>query len=234
MRISINQPHFFPWLGYFERIYHSDLHIQLDHVQFEKNSLINRNKILLNGSPKFITVPCITAGKFKNLPIKSVEIASSRVWVKKMLATLHHAYSKSPNYSFLIQKVEPLLLSPDPCLIHLLRSTLDLTRNALHINTPIVSSSTMNLTAHKSDLVLEICIKLGASEYLSGPLGRDYLDLASFKRHNIDVLFHDYKPLLYDQYPQSLNITGLSVLDYMFNHSPESFEQLPICLNLPK
>ena len=45
MKVSINQPAYLPWLGYFDRIAKSDLHVVLDHVQFEKNSMVNRNKI---------------------------------------------------------------------------------------------------------------------------------------------------------------------------------------------
>jgi hypothetical protein len=42
MIVSINQPAYLPWLGYFDRIAASDVHVVLDHVQFEKNSYINR------------------------------------------------------------------------------------------------------------------------------------------------------------------------------------------------
>ena len=49
MIVSINQPAYLPWLGYFHRIAISDIHIVLDHVQFEKNSFVNRNKIRTKG-----------------------------------------------------------------------------------------------------------------------------------------------------------------------------------------
>ena len=51
MKISINQPAYIPWLGYFDRIDYADIHIVLDHVQFEKNSFTNRNKITSNNGP---------------------------------------------------------------------------------------------------------------------------------------------------------------------------------------
>ncbi|MBI5188629.1 MAG: WbqC family protein, partial [Nitrospirae bacterium] len=42
--VSIHQPHFMPWLGYFDKIQRSDYFVFLDTVQFKKNEFQNRNK----------------------------------------------------------------------------------------------------------------------------------------------------------------------------------------------
>jgi len=60
MIVSINQPAYIPWLGYFDRISKSDLHIILNHVQFEKNSMTNRNKIRTSQGWAWLTVPLHT------------------------------------------------------------------------------------------------------------------------------------------------------------------------------
>ena len=64
MKISINQPAYIPWLGYFDRIDYADIHVVLDHVQIEKNSksYTNRNKIISNNGTQWITIP-ITKGE---------------------------------------------------------------------------------------------------------------------------------------------------------------------------
>ena len=74
MIVSINQPAYLPWLGYFERIANSDLHIVLDHVQFEKNSFTNRNKIRTKEGWMWLSVPVKTKGKFGELNINELEI----------------------------------------------------------------------------------------------------------------------------------------------------------------
>ena len=38
MIVSIAQPAYLPWLGYFDRIAKSDLHLVLDSVQMERNT----------------------------------------------------------------------------------------------------------------------------------------------------------------------------------------------------
>jgi hypothetical protein len=57
MIVSINQPAYLPWLGYFHRIAVSDAHIVLDTVQFEKNSFTNRNKVRTREGWCWLTVP---------------------------------------------------------------------------------------------------------------------------------------------------------------------------------
>lgn len=85
MIVSINQPAYLPWLGYFDRIARSDIHVVLDHVQFEKNSFTNRNKIRTKEGSAWLTIPLSTKGKFGNLEIRNLEFASHGGWEKKAL-----------------------------------------------------------------------------------------------------------------------------------------------------
>ncbi len=78
MLLSINQPAYLPWPGYFDRIARSDLHVVLDHVQFEKNSFINRNRILGANGPCWLTVPVRTKGRFGDLQIHEIEIDNTQ------------------------------------------------------------------------------------------------------------------------------------------------------------
>ena len=57
MICSIIQPTFFPWSGYFNIIYNSDLVIFLDDAQYSKNSWHNRNQIVINKKKSWITIP---------------------------------------------------------------------------------------------------------------------------------------------------------------------------------
>ena len=85
MLISINQPAYIPWLGYYERIDSSDVHVILDHVQFEKNSFTNRNKILTQNGPVWLTIPIATKGKFGDLAINQLKFSDISKWKKKHL-----------------------------------------------------------------------------------------------------------------------------------------------------
>ena len=60
MKISIMQPYFFPYVGYYHLIAKTDKFIFLDNVQYIRHGWINRNRILhpvkQNGF-KYINVP---------------------------------------------------------------------------------------------------------------------------------------------------------------------------------
>ena len=64
MVLSILQPSFIPWIGYFDIIKKSDFVIFLDHVQFNKRSWQQRNSIKTPNGNIFLTVPVHTKGKF--------------------------------------------------------------------------------------------------------------------------------------------------------------------------
>ena len=95
MIVSINQPAYLPWLGYFHRIASSDLHIVLDHVQFEKNSFTNRNKVRTSTGWTWLTVPVKTKGLFGDLAINKVEINNTSNWRDKHWKTLSQIYNKA-------------------------------------------------------------------------------------------------------------------------------------------
>ena len=100
MRVSIAQPAYLPWMGYFNRMVQSDAHIALDHVQFEKNSVINRNKIRTASGWTWLTVPLKTSGKFGSLAIESLEIDNSRPWAKKHWRSMQQSYGKSKFFRY--------------------------------------------------------------------------------------------------------------------------------------
>ena len=52
-----NSTNIFPWSGYFNIIYNSDLVIFLDDAQYSKNSWHNRNQIVINKQKSWITIP---------------------------------------------------------------------------------------------------------------------------------------------------------------------------------
>ena len=120
MRISINQPAFLPWLGYFDRIIKSDLHVILDHVQFEKNSFINRNKIRTHENWCWLTVPVSTKNRFGALAITDVEIEYQRSWISKHLRAIEHNYRRAAYFDKYWPTINKIYQNEDQYLIDLI------------------------------------------------------------------------------------------------------------------
>lgn len=222
MIVSINQPAYLPWLGYFNRIQASDLHIVLDHVQFEKNSYTNRNKIRTAQGWTWLTVPLKTKGRFGKLAINELEIDAERGWPAKHWNTLRQNYGKAPHFAEHARFFEELYARPWDRLAGLLgAATGYLLERGLRIRTPLLHSSGMRVDGHKSDLVLNLCRAAGAKVYLSGPLGRDYLDEEAFRQAGIEVRYHEYVHPAYAQAYPGFE-PAMSAVDLLFNHGPDS------------
>ena len=225
MIVSINQPAYLPWLGYFERIAQSDIHVVLDHVQFEKNSFTNRNKIRVKQGTAWLTIPLATKGKFGNLEIQSLEFAQENKWLKKHWASLKMNYIKAPYFDQLGASYEGIYSREWSCFMPFVRTLLTQHLSDLGIKTPLVFSSEIKTNGHKSDLVLNICKSLSAKSYLSGSQGRAYIDEKAFLDEGISLRYQDYQHPTYSQVWPGFE-SHLGVLDLLFNHGQDSLKIL--------
>ena len=88
--------------------------------------------------------------------------------------------------------------------------------DTLQIGTQLIKSSDLKVSGSGSELLLNIVRSLGGTSYLSGPSGRNYLNLKIFDAAGIKVDFHTFLPFEYPQKHLPF-VGGLSVLDYLFN-----------------
>ncbi len=77
-------------------------------------------------------------------------------------------------------------------------------RQKLDIKTPMIFASSLNVEGSKSNLLAGICKNLKASSYLSGPSGKDYLEINLFEREGIKVEF--FQPKVENYYSMLYNI----------------------------
>lgn len=225
MIVSINQPAYLPWLGYFHRIAVSDIHIVLDHVQFEKNSFTNRNKIRTKDGSCWLSVPLKTGGRFGDLAISEIGIANERPWAGKHWNSLRLNYSKAKYFRQHADFFEAVFSRPWLRLNPLLRQVTAYMLDALGIRTQVLFSSELEPSARKSELVLQLCRRVGATSYFSGSLGRNYLDEAAFQHAGIAVSYQDFHHPVYSQVYAGFE-PFMSAVDLLFNNGPDSLHAL--------
>jgi WbqC-like protein family len=226
MIISINQPAYLPWLGYFQRIAVSDLHIVLDHVQFEKNSFTNRNKIKTANGCCWLTVPVKTKDKFGDLAIKSLEIDNYNNWRIKHWQTIRQSYAKAPYFKEHSLFFESIYQREWQYLSDLCREITKYLLQALNINTPLLLSSEMQVEGVKDELIVNLCQKAGASTYLSGILGQNYIREDLFESQRIKVEYQNYVHPLYHQAQGRDFSPYMSAIDLLFNYGSQSLDIL--------
>jgi hypothetical protein len=232
MKVSINQPAYLPWMGYFERIAKSDLHIVLDHVQFEKNSFINRNKISSLKTPLWLTVPLATSGRFGELNICDLQFAPNQNWQRKHWNSLKMTYAKAAHFITYASDYETLYTSEWQNFSEMSRAFLRMHLKHLNLTTNIRYSSEMSVTGTKSELILNLCREVNADVYLSGAMGKNYLDVKAFVTAGIAVEFQDYQHPTYSQNTPIFQ-PCLGVLDLLFHHGPNSLKYILATPNHP-
>lgn len=225
MIVSINQPAYLPWLGYFDRVANSDLHIVLDNVQFEKNSVTNRNRVRTASGWSWLSVPVLTKGRFGELVFDRIEIDHTSKWAKKHFMALQTNYSRSAYYSRYSDYFHEFYQQDWIYLTPMLQESTRYLLQELGIQTQQLKSSELSPQSKKADLILELCIKVGATTYLSGPFGRDYLNEGAFEKAGIELKYHDYAHPTYDQCFDGYE-PYMSVVDLLFNHGEKSLEIL--------
>jgi hypothetical protein len=225
MIVSINQPAYLPWLGYFERIARSDLHVVLDLVQYEKNSFTNRNRIRTPNGELWLTVPLSTKGRFGSLEINRLEFARNTPWRRKHWDTLCMNYRKAPHFARYAPAYEALYQEDWPSFMPMVRAFLSQHLADLGILTPLVYSSERNPSGTKTELLVNLCRDAAATRYVSGAMGRDYLDEGMFSRAGISVCYQDYVHPEYRQCHAGF-VPRMGILDLLFNEGPRSLKVL--------
>lgn len=231
MILSINQPAYLPWIGYYQRIYKSDIHLILDDVQIElrtKYSFTNRNKIKSKNGFIYLTVPLETS-KNKFPRINEVLIDNSQNWKKKHFDSIKQCYSKSNFFEEFIYIFEDAFSSKKKWtrLIDLIDYFNDFILNYLDLkNTKrIYRASEVPINFHKNELILKYCEYFKTKKYLSGPLGINYLDLKTFKNREIKVIFDEFENYEYPQINGDF-LSHMSIIDLLFNLGDKAKEYI--------
>ncbi|MBT4731924.1 WbqC family protein [Candidatus Woesearchaeota archaeon] len=215
MIISIHQPAYIPWLGYFDKIIRSDVFIYLDTVQLEKKGFMYKNKIKTPQGEYLLVVPLKTKGYMDKM-LKEVEIDNFKKWQKLHLKNIFFNYKKSFFFDELYPKIENLYQQDFKLFSDLAYEHLLFWLQELDINTKIVKSSDLNINSKKSNLNLDICKYFDADEYISGALGREYLDEGSFKEEGVNIKYQDYQHPVYQQLYGDF-LPKMGIIDFWMN-----------------
>lgn len=217
MKCAIMQPTYLPWVGYMNMIKEVDVFVFLDDVQFSKRSWQQRNRIILNGKERYLTVPVLTSGK-RNQLINEVKTSNDTDWKENHLQILKQAYGKHPYFKDVYKLLKSNFQDNNEFLceinINIIKSLMEL----LDIETKVLKSSDIPVDGKKSEYLFRICDYLGVSTYLSAPGSKEYIEKEGvFSKSNIEVIYHDFKPPIYNQKDILEYISHLSVIDLIAN-----------------
>ena len=225
-RVVILQSNYIPWKGYFDLVGFADEMIFLDDVQFTKNDWRNRNRIQTPQGVQWLTVPC---GQGIRRLTNEVELGAEP-WQAKHFKTLEQNYRKATHFDELAPFLEQVYLKSEWKYLSELNQFLvrELSARYLGIETTFLDSRDFPGSERRQQRVLDILARTGATHYLSGPRGRDYLEPRAFGDAGVRleyIRFDDY-PVYEQLYGEFEH--GVSVLDLIFNAGPRARDYMMI------
>lgn len=221
--VSIHQPHFLPWLGYYNKIIHSDVFVILEQVQFRKNYFQNRCKIKANNKDIWLSLP-VKKSTCHN--IDDVEIIDNKKDRVKIIKTLNQNYSKTKYFEKYFSDFNDIILNDELKLSKLNVQLLKKSLQILNIDTKIEFCKNFTKNLDPNLRLIEICKKLKSEIYISGVGGRNYLNVDLFYQNKIEIKWQNFNQnIKYDQLGDEF-VSGLSFLDCLFNIGAEETRAL--------
>lgn len=192
MKVSIHQPEHFPYMGFFQKMKASDLFVILDCVKFKKNYFQNRNKYLSRqGKDEWfgVSVP----KKSNSMLIKDIIVVNDKEnpWKKKVIERVKHNLDFDLSSFYDHESLSDVNLEG-----------INWARKKMKIDTPMIKASTLGVEGKSSELLANICKAVGAKTYLSGQMGKEYLDSSFFEE--IDIEF--FQPSVENHYTCIYNL----------------------------
>jgi hypothetical protein len=214
-KILITQSNYIPWKGYFDNINQADIFVVFDDMQYTRRDWRNRNYIKTPQGLKWLTVPVEVKGKYLQ-KINETRI-SEPDWNKNHLMQIKHFFPW----------IEELYLSATfeyltEVNLHFLKAICKF----LSIKTEFRDSREFTLKEGKTERLVSICKELKASEYLTGPSAKSYMDESLFGKENITVSYFNYSG--YPEYPQLYPPFehGVCIWDVILNCGNETYKHI--------
>jgi WbqC-like protein len=227
-KVAIVQSNYIPWRGYFDMIAFVDEFIIYDDMQYTKRDWRNRNRIKTSQGLQWVTVPVQVKGRYYQ-KIRETLIDGTD-WAKSHWRTLEFNYKAAPHFAEIADWLGPIYLDEEHSNLSLLnRRLLEAICGYLGVATRLTNSWDYELADGKTERLASLCQQADATEYVSGPSARSYVDEGVFGELGIGVTWFDYEG--YRDYQQLWGEfePAVSILDLLFNVGDQAPDYLRYC-----
>lgn len=222
--IGIMQAYFMPYIGYFQLIEAVDEFVIYDNIQYTKKGWINRNRILMGGTDRYITLPLKKDSDF--LDIRERYLADA-FEPEKLLRQMKAAYCKAPYFRQTYEFLEPIIRYENTNLFEYIYHSVKQVCRYLDICTPMIVSSRLKCDAalKSQEKVIAICKERGCERYVNAIGGMKLYRADDFAREKIELCFIQTENKEYKQFKNEF-IPFLSVIDVLMFNSKEEVKRM--------
>jgi hypothetical protein len=221
-KVAIVQSNYIPWKGYFDLINLVDEFILYDDVQYTRRDWRNRNKIKTSRGLRWLTVPVRVKGRYYQ-KIREAEVSDPE-WAGRHWQSVVHNYSRAEHFDTYKDLFEELYLGQNERFLSRVNyQFLAAICQILGIRTKLSWSMDYDTAEEgRTERLVGLCKQAGATEYISGPAAKAYIEEELFNNEGIELRYMDYSG--YPEYNQLFPPFehGVSIIDLIFNEGPDA------------
>ena len=188
--------------------------VVLDDVQYVKRRWINRNRILVNGVPQWVTFPVQKASD--QLSINERNYLFNDRLAHRFRRKIVGAYSRAPYFDDVMPVIDEILKYDNSNVAEFNSHQLGVVAKYIGVNTTIKISSSIvkNHNLAGQELVIDLCKSLGTNVYINPIGGTSLYQPKRFLEHQIELRFLSSAAPDYQQFDKE-HVSSLSIIDVM-------------------
>jgi hypothetical protein len=222
MIVSIMQPYFFPYVGYFQLIAQSDIFVFYDDVQFIQRGWVNRNRILRDGQACWVTLPVVGVREHYNYAINERRYRLDQADISRLLRQIEAAYRKAPRFREIFPLMHEIMEFRDANIAAFNVNLISRIVAHLGLRARLLLSSEISKDDQLigQDRIIAMCKRLGATRYVNAIGGVGLYQAERFKREGLDLRFLEVGTSIYPEHRQH-GIPFLSIIHTLMFSSVE-------------
>lgn len=221
LRLVVTQPMLMPWHGMFSQMMMADRiliydDVQLPHGGGASRGFMTRVQVKSHHGIDWLTVPVQRAGH-RNQRICDVKIVDND-WRSKHLSKIQEIYKKAPYFNDVFEHVvAPIYQNKSENLSDFLIESMKIISSFFAVAATFerTSRGVWSNELSGTDRLIEICRQVGASDYISGHGGMNYIDYEQFEKNGVKINYLLYKIKEYKQVFEGFT-PYLSIIDLLF------------------
>lgn len=221
--VTIHQPDFFPWMGFFNKIKNANIWVVLDHVKNNPRDASfwgRRVKMIINKQAQWVSVPLVKPKQKHVIGVAIQDMRINTLLQKPVLNTkisIEQSYKKAPFFNDVFPFIDAFFSENDSSLENRNMNFITEVMKALGINTTVVFSKDLDCKKSSTELLVEIVNKLHGDIYLAGAGAGGYQIDELFVDNGIELRYNNFCHPIYYQYNLTEFIPELSVVDALMN-----------------
>lgn len=214
MIVSIHQPDYIPYIGYFYKIAQSDIFVFLDDAQFSNDNMHHWNRVKTPQGECRLKIPI---GYSFGDNINQVRTRNELKWREKHLKTIKMNYSRAEHFNAVFSQFKEIVMGEYSSLAAMNIAINRFICDGFGLKPKFYRTSEIDINTVKEQRVIDICLAVGGKTYLSGNGARAYQVDEHFSDRGLTLLYTNYRPFEYKQLWSEF-IPNMSILDYVFNY----------------